>query len=338
MNLRKAFKYTAGLGLIGVLCLVPFGQEPVLAPKNELPTYLIAGDEQAETTGVNPKTNSQLTTVSRVTSSKERIRFLLLGTDEREDEASRSDTIILATYFPNEGKINLLSIPRDTKVWIPGQAKPDKINAAHAIGGMELTKDTIESWSGLSIDHVAKVNFNGFQELVDGVGGVTVSPERAFSYGGDSFIDGNQTIDGEEALNYVRFRKDQDGDFGRIKRQQEVVENTLKAVLSDFSLASLPSYFGFYKEHVKTDMSIFEMTDVAQKAYANGVEIDGMTLPTGSTKVDGIWFEETSAPAVESSLAWLEDQPEEPIRKPVTQVSNPHNDMAPRVMGQQEIQ
>lgn len=243
-------------------------------------------------------------------SGEDRLRFLLLGTDEREDEPARSDTIILATYFPNEGQIKLLSIPRDTKVRIAGQEKMDKVNAAHAIGGMELIQETLENWSGLRIDHVAKVNFNGFKELIDGVGGVTVSPERPFSYGGNDFELGEQTIDGTEALNYVRFRKDQDGDFGRIKRQQEVVEKTLKAVLSDFSVTSLPSYLSFYKKHVKTDMSILEMAEVAKLAHKNGIDLESMTLKTSSAKIDRIWYELASEESVHEALQWLEDKPD----------------------------
>ena len=309
-RLRIALKYIVSFAFLILLCLVPVGNQTAYAPEEKLPSYMIASSAEDTPPVTRP-----------VSSDKERIRFLLLGTDERDDEASRSDTIILATYLPKEGKMNLLSIPRDTKVWIPSERKQDKINAAHAYGGMNGIKETVEQWSGLEIDHVAKVNFDGFQELVDGVGGVTVSPERAFAYGGDSFELGEQKINGEQALNYVRFRKDQDGDFGRIKRQQEVIQNTLTSILSDFSLTSLPSYLTFYTEHVQTDMSVFEMTSVAKKAYSNGLAIEGKTLPTQSNKINGIWFEETSVPAVTQSLAWLEDNSDEAFQVSLEKVS-----------------
>lgn len=298
-------KYSSSFLLFLILCLVPVENQTALAPANELPSYMVSSTtDDSQETIVRSRTST--------TSTEKRIRFLLLGTDERADEASRSDTIILATYFPNEGKMNLLSIPRDTKVWIPGENKLDKINAAHAYGGMEQIKETVEVWSGLDIAHVAKVNFNGFQTLIDGVGGVTVSPERAFEYGGDSFELGDQHIDGEQALNYVRFRKDQDGDFGRIKRQQEVIENTLSSILTDFRIASLPSYLTFYKEHVQTDMSFFDLSSLAKTAYSNGLSIEGQTLPTHSAKINGIWFEETYAQDVSASLLWLENNEKEP--------------------------
>lgn len=294
-------KYSVSFVFFLLLCFLPVCNQTAYAPEYTLPSYMV------NTTDTSPSTEKMYTQLKNTSpSSTERIRFLLLGTDERDDEASRSDTIILATYLPKEGKMNLLSIPRDTKVWIPSEQKQDKINAAHAYGGMNGIKETVEQWSGLEIDHVAKVNFDGFQELVDGVGGVTVSPQRAFAYGGDTFELGEQTINGEQALNYVRFRKDEDGDFGRIKRQQEVIQNTVTSMLSDFSLTSLPSYLTFYKEHVQTDMSGFEITSVAKKAYSNGLDIEGQTLPTQSAKINGIWFEETTVPAVTESLAWLE--------------------------------
>lgn len=331
-KLLITLKYLTCLAFSLFIFLLPLGTYVVHAPVNKIPSYLATSDK-SELFG-----EQESLVVSRVVSSQERIRILLLGTDERKDEPSRSDTIILATYFPNEGKMNLLSIPRDTKVWIPGEEKPDKINSAHALGGMELIKETVEDWSGLEIDHVAKVNFNGFTELVDTVGGVTVSPERSFEYGGDSFSIGNQELDGKEALNYVRFRKDQDGDFGRIKRQQEVIENTLKAVLSDFSPSAVPSYLKFYQQYVETDMSFFDMYDVATRAFANGISIEGKTLPTSSAKIDGIWFEEANPSSTYETLAWLEKQPDEVVTKIQEQGLLHASEPKPRTTGLQDIQ
>lgn len=339
-NMRLVQYAVAGLLVILLFFWIPFGNQTAHAPEETTPSYLVSVQEEKET-----KTEQKEEPPSwappetpAIAPPDDRLRFLLLGTDEREDEPSRSDTIILASYTPTEGTMRLLSIPRDTKVWIPGQPAPDKINAAHAYGGMDLIKQTVESWSGLNIDHVAKVNFNGFEELVDGVGGVTVSPARAFSYGGDDFSLGKQTIDGKEALNYVRFRKDQDGDFGRIKRQQEVVQNTLSAVLSDFSLTALPSYLSFYLEHVKTDMSILELTNVAKLAHEHGLKMEAMTLETHSTKNNGIWFEETTPQKAHEALSWLENQNSEEVISTSTDVVSPSRAKASnRVSGVQEI-
>lgn len=315
--INTLLKYIIALIVIAVVCFVPssyefLGIKTVSAPENSQPSYMVTAQKDEDTPPPPP---------ARIHSDEDRIRFLLLGTDERKDEPARSDTIILATYYPNEGKMNLLSIPRDTKVVIPGRDKVDKINSAHAYGGMDLIKETVEMWSGLPIDHVAKVNFNGFKELIDSVGGVTVSPERAFSYGGNEFNLGEQKLGGKEALNYVRFRKDVDGDFGRIKRQQEVIENTLKTGLDEFSFSTIPSYLSFYQKYVKTDMSYWDMYELAKTAHSNGLKIEGKTLPTTSLKEDGIWYEVAEASSAYTSLQWLEKQPEPVLEETVEEES-----------------
>lgn len=305
--------------LIGVffiiLLMMPYGSFSPLAPSapsdNKIQT-IPNRNVVAENIHVKPERET-VETVARV-DAEERIRFLLLGTDEREDEPSRSDTIILATYFPNEGKMNMMSIPRDTKILIDGEMQ--KINAAHAIGGLDLVRETVEDLTGLSIDHVAKVNFNGFKELIDEVGGVTVNPKRSFSYAGHTFEATEQNLTGEEALIYVRFRKDVDGDFGRIKRQQEVIQNTISSILSDFKLSAIPSYLSFYRNHIESDMSFGDMYHIAKTAYSNGVTLEGTTLQTTSIKEKGIWYEVVNEDEKQKTLNWLEEKPDTVMPSP----------------------
>lgn len=310
--MKSFFKWLFAILIVILLIFVPYSffvkNDSLVSDENNIQMV------QPETVKANNvKTDSDEKTVERV-KAEERIRFLLLGTDEREDEPARSDTIVVATYYPNEGKMNMLSIPRDTKVMIQG--KEEKINAAHAIGGMELIEETVEEFTGLEIDHVAKVNFNGFKELIDEAGGVTVNPKKGFSYAGYTFKEGEQTLTGDEALIYVRFRKDEEGDFGRIKRQQEVIQNTISSILSDFKLMSLPSYLNFYREHIESDMSFGDMYHIAKTAYSNGVELEGQTIKTTSIKENGIWYEISDDSSKEESIAWLENQPEEVILSP----------------------
>lgn len=306
--------------LIGVffviLLMIPYGSFSPSAPSSSPSENKIQTIPNRNVIAQDIHDKPKLETTKKVerVEAEERIRFLLLGTDEREDEPSRSDTIILATYFPNEGKMKMMSIPRDTKIYIDGEIQ--KINAAHAIGGLDLVRDTVEDFTGLSIDHVAKVNFNGFKELIDEVGGVTVHPKRSFSYAGHTFEGTEQTLTGEEALIYVRFRKDVDGDFGRIKRQQEVIQNTISSILSDFKLSAIPSYLSFYRNHIESDMSFGDMYHIAKTAYSNGVTLEGATLHTTSVKEDGIWYEIVSEDKKRESLNWLEEKPETVIQSP----------------------
>jgi len=312
--MKKPVKWMLAIAVILLLLFIPytFFQDKLLALSglSKEKTMQMVQKEIVRAKNIDETPEEDVKRVD----AEERLHFLLLGTDERPNEPSRSDTIVLATYYPNEGKMNMLSIPRDTQVTING--KTEKINAGHALGGMPLVKETVETWSGVHIDYVAKVNFNGFTELIEEAGGVTVNPQKEFSYGGDTFKVGKQKLDGKEALNYVRFRKNEDGDFGRIKRQQEVIQNTVSAVLDDFNLLSIPTYLNFYRKHVESDMSFGDMYHVAKVAYSNGVHFESKTVLTHSTKENGIWYELADDESKASVLAWLENRPKEVLPSP----------------------
>lgn len=173
--------------------------------------------------------------------------FLLAGSDSREgmSEADRdrlgtgeaagrrTDTIMLL-YIPPSGRAALISIPRDSYVAIPGHHK-NKINAAYAFGGPALLVATVEQSTGVRIDGFAEIGFGGFEGVVDAVGGIEMCPEKAIKDPASN-LDvpaGCQRMDGATALGYVRMRKvDPEGDFGRAKRQREMVAGLAKRALS----------------------------------------------------------------------------------------------------------
>lgn len=173
------------------------------------------------------------------------MNFLILGSDTRDPETtggSRSDTIILLHLPADRTSAQLVSIPRDTWVHVPRSADgrhgnaDAKINAAFAWGGAPLMVQTVEAYTGVRIDHVVMVDFGGFKEIVDALGGVDIDVAEAFtsthslSPGGvREFKAGPQTMDGAAALDYARERYAfGDGDFARIRHQQDVI----KAILS----------------------------------------------------------------------------------------------------------
>ncbi len=173
--------------------------------------------------------------------------FVLAGSDSREGlsdadrdrlgtgEAAgrRTDTIMLL-YVPPSGRAALISIPRDSYVAIPGHSK-NKINAAYAFGGPPLLVQTVEQAMGLRVDGFVEVGFGGFEGVVDAVGGIEMCPEKAINDPASN-LDipaGCQRMDGATALGYVRMRKaDPEGDFGRAKRQREMVAGLAKKALS----------------------------------------------------------------------------------------------------------
>lgn len=214
------------------------------------------------------------------------VNILLLGTDQRiKDEPSRSDTIILVNINPETKKINMISIPRDTRVNIPGHGY-DKINSAFNSlyfedGGVNLTIKSVESLMGLpegSIKYFAIANFEGFEKVIDAIGGVTIEVEKRMVYysnEGDVVIDlkpGVQHLDGEKALEYARYRNDGYGDFavdekgnvyGRIPRQQKLIKAIIDQTKDLRTLWKFPAISKAVGEALDTNLTPSQITKLA---------------------------------------------------------------------------
>ncbi len=169
---------------------------------------------------------------------KKRQNILILGVDKNPDgndpfSNTRSDTIILLNIDPKHRSINAISIPRDSKVYIAGDYGIQKINSAHAYGGVELTKKTVENTLGVKVDRYIAVNSEAVIHLVDILGGVPVYVEKDMFYHDYSgklnvrLPKGNHVLNGQQAEGYLRFRKDGLGDIGRTSRQQWFLRNLL---------------------------------------------------------------------------------------------------------------
>lgn len=160
------------------------------------------------------------------------LNIVLMGTDTRGTERGRSDVLQLLHISGDRKHVFLMSIPRDTWVDIPGRQKA-KINAAYSWGGAALTVQTVEELLQVPVDHTALIDFNGFTNVIDTLGGVTVYNQEASSSRGHDFPAGEITLDGEAALVFVRERYGlSDGDFGRATRQREVIKATLGKLVS----------------------------------------------------------------------------------------------------------
>lgn len=159
--------------------------------------------------------------------------YVLMGSDSRgEGDRGRSDVLMLAHVPPTRDKVYIVSFPRDMWVQIPGRGMA-KINAAYAYGGEALATSTLESLIGVRMDHAAKINFDGFMGLTTELGGVTVDNQHASSSGAYRWPQGEITIQGEEALTYVRQRYGlPNGDLDRAERQRAVVKSILMKMLS----------------------------------------------------------------------------------------------------------
>lgn len=161
--------------------------------------------------------------------SQANVHFLLVGVDDKGQEGSRSDTMVFAVFRPVDKDVALLSLPRDSLVTIPGYGE-DKLNAAYAYGGKDLLESTVESLLRTRIDHTLIMDFNSFPKIINAMGGVVLDVPQDMYYEDpyqDLLIDikaGEQRLWGEEALAFVRWRDDGQGDLGRIERQQAFLQ------------------------------------------------------------------------------------------------------------------
>ncbi len=175
-----------------------------------------------------PKKEESAVTKEDLVSNAKPMAMLLIGTDTgdfgRTAVNGLSDTLIYVVLNPGKQRMSILSIPRDSYVEIYGTGTWTKINAAYSYGGAELCINTVQQLLQLPVDAYAVVNFKGFQNVIDAVGGVTVENSFTFSWDGFTFPEGTVTLNGEEALAFCRMRKnDPEGDFGRSRRQRDVI-------------------------------------------------------------------------------------------------------------------
>lgn len=176
-----------------------------------------------------------------------------------------TDTMLLLRFSPKTKKLTVLSIPRDTRTYIQGHGI-NKINAANIHGGPALSAKTVsELLEGVSIDRYVRVNIQGVQSLVDALGGVTVYVPQDMKYQDDSqhlYINlkqGKQHLDGDKALQLLRFRYDRNGDIGRVQRQQLVIRALMEQALNPTTLVRLPKILSVIQSHIDTNLSVEEI-------------------------------------------------------------------------------
>lgn len=187
------------------------------------------------------------------------VYLLLAGTDQRADEASRSDTIIYAALRPVDRKIEMVSIPRDSLVEIPGYGE-DKINAAMAYGGTELLQQTVENLVNNRVDHTVLINFESFADIIDAMGGIRINVEEDM-YLPEEGIDlkaGEQKLNGHDALAFVRWRGDGTGDIGRMERQSQFMQALSEKIRHLTPWRAVMTLWTVQRE-IETDLSLLDI-------------------------------------------------------------------------------
>lgn len=203
--------------------------------------------------------------------------ILLLGVDSNGPNTLpysgvRSDTIVILSADLQGKSINAISIPRDSKVYLADEHGVQKINSAYAIGGIELTKKTIEETLGIRIHNYVIVNAEGIRKLIDAIGGVPIHIDQNMFYHDYSanlhisFTKGDYVLNGQQSENYLRYRKDHLGDIGRVHRQQKFIKSLIEQIKSPEAIKKIPEALKIASLYTRTDLNLYQMSQYAAMA------------------------------------------------------------------------
>lgn len=241
-----------------------------------------------------------------------RLNVLLIGDDRRPEEGrARSDTIIVASFDRTAGRAVLISVPRDTRVYIPGHG-PDKINAAYALGGVELTRQVVSALLGIEIPYYVTADFEGFRKAIDALGGVTLEVERRMYYPEEDIdlYPGLQRLDGRNALAYVRFRHYPNGDVDRTEHQRRFLLALAQEVMQPRTLTRLPQLLPVVLQHVHTNLTLSQVLELAALApQVDLSQVTAMTLPGSFLDLPGVSYWMVDAKKVRETVSTFLQEP-----------------------------
>jgi polyisoprenyl-teichoic acid--peptidoglycan teichoic acid transferase len=201
------------------------------------------------------------------------VNVLVMGIDGVPDAkpgsdevfSGRSDTMLLLRIDPSDNSVNMLSIPRDTQVEVP-RIGVTKINQANASGGPLLARETIsKTLNGVEIDRYVRVSTDAFRELVDLVGGIDVYVPERMEYTDNTqklkidLYPGWQTLNGDKAEQFARFRHDSFGDIGRVQRQQALIKALRAKLTNPLILPRIPTMISSMQKYIDTNLTVEEM-------------------------------------------------------------------------------
>ncbi|PTM56717.1 LCP family protein [Desmospora activa] len=231
---------------------------------------------------------------NKVDITEDPVSILLLGVDERKqkNDRGRSDTMMVITINPRQQTLKMMNIPRDTYTVIPGRSGYDKINHAYAFGGEELAITSVEEFLDIPIDYYAKVNMEGFTQIIDVLGGVEVQVPFDFEYLEQAFKKGPMHLDGEAAIRYTQMRKeDPQGDLGRNVRQQQVIKAILKKGTSPSSWSKWDDLLDEIGDNLTTDIApkdIFRLQGIYRDL--GNKKMETVAIKGENQRIDGIYY------------------------------------------------
>ncbi|QHT58641.1 LCP family protein [Paenibacillus lycopersici] len=219
--------------------------------------------------------------VETVYKKEQPFSLLLLGVDQRDKEIGRSDTMIYTVVRPSDGAMLMVSIPRDTYVDIVGKKTKagrqweDKITHAYAFGGTKMSMETVEKMFGVRVDHYATINFKGFRDVIDAMGGIALPITKDLVNDDpdhEKFVvkAGKDVYNGTEALNFVRYREDAGGDTSRAGRHQVFLNAIMNKASSVGQWSKIPQMIDIMGNNFSTDLTPAHMLDLARSMLQSG--------------------------------------------------------------------
>lgn len=251
------------------------------------------------------------------------VSILFIGVDDSDTRnfsaGSRTDALMLATLNEKQKSVKLLSIPRDSYVYIPSKGYEDKINHAYGSGGAASTIESVEELLDVPVDYYVNMNFNAFIDVIDALGGINVEVPYALSEQDSNdrknainLEAGLQELSGEEALALARTRK-LDNDIERGKRQQEILKAIIKKAVSAKGVTKYSDVMEAVGDNMSTDLSFSEMKTFIDYATAgNGIDIETLTLAGGDSYIDGVYYYQLDETELETTKMALKRHLEVP--------------------------
>jgi LCP family protein required for cell wall assembly len=258
------------------------------------------GNKINSVTNADPTLAALLKANQATTTAGQPFYVVLMGSDTRKGQAQqRSDSLIVARIDPQKKKVQMISLPRDSRVAIPGYGTT-KINAAATYGGPKLVIKTVEQLTGLTISHYVNINFTGFRDVVDAIGGVWVNvpiniydtQASAFGKKYATLKKGYQKLDGAHALTFARTRHYfASGDYQRMKDQQILIKAIATQALSLSNVFKASSIVDAVASNLDTDMTPAEIASlVLEFKGMKAGNIQSITAPSAPKYINGVSY------------------------------------------------
>jgi len=253
--------------------------------------------------GSDDKTGERILQLPGDSRLDNRVSFLLIGADKRPGETSfNADSIIVASVDPDTKLVSMLSIPRDTRVTLSGSDSFVKINAVPMLRSISELQEVVTELTGIPLDGYVLTNFDGFKDIIDTLGGISLYVEKDMKFETGDKVDGyinlkegEQILDGSKALQYARFRHDATADIGRTARQQKVLTSVAKETLKPETILKLPKLIPQIMDVVETDLEVSELLRMATAAKSfDSSNIITQTLPGYGLYLDNLSYWEVN--------------------------------------------